>query len=111
MNSNSTTQPASRALNGSPEQTRLEDAMRRADDLLVSSLKVDERRRNRRKIFMLSLGGLLMLAIVCAVLLSMTVETEKGGQLTQEGWDLWKTQQYDQAIEKFQEAVKLDPKN
>lgn len=58
------------AANGSPtEQTRLDDAMRRADELLVTSLKSDERRRNRRRIIILSIGGLVMLAACCALLL------------------------------------------
>jgi hypothetical protein len=52
------------------EQARLDDAMRRADDLLVASLKTDERRRHRRRITLLSLGGLAMLAIVSAMLIA-----------------------------------------
>jgi hypothetical protein len=50
------------------EQARLDDAIRRADDLLVASLKSDERRRHRRRIFLVSLGGIAMLAIVSALL-------------------------------------------
>jgi tetratricopeptide (TPR) repeat protein len=85
--------------------------MRRADELLVTSLKFDERRRYRRRIFWFSIGGLIMLTIVCALLLATSVETEKGAQLSQQGWDLWKQQKFDEAISKFEEAVKADPKN
>ena len=85
--------------------------MRRADELLVTSLKSEERRRNRRRITLVSLGVFTMLGILVAVLLSLTAETEKGGQLAQEGWNLWKNQQFAEAIDKFQEAVKADPKN
>src|SRR5262245_7890329 len=114
VNRDSATQlPAGSANNGlRDEQSRLEDAMRRADELLVSSLKLDERRRNRRRIFIwISIGGLIMLTIVCALLLVGSVETEKGAQLSQQGWDLWKQQKFDEAIGKFEEAVKADPKN
>jgi hypothetical protein len=52
----------------SEEQSRLDQAIRKADDLLVSSLKTEERRRNRRKIFWLSLGGLIMLTAVLHLL-------------------------------------------
>jgi superkiller protein 3 len=86
--------------------------MRRADELLVTSLKFDERRRYRRRIIIwFSIGGLIMLTIVCALLLATSVETEKAGQLTTDGWDLWKAQKYEEAIGKFEEAVKADPKN
>ena len=114
VNRDSATQlPAGSKVNGSSEeQTRLEDAMRRADELLVTSLKFDEHRRYRRRIlFWFSIGGLLMLTIVCALLLVGSVETEKGAQLSEQGWDRWKQQKYDEAISKFEEASKADPKN
>src|SRR4051812_12761143 len=44
------------------EVSRLDDAINRADDLLVSSLKRDEWRRRRRRWIALSVGGLAMLA-------------------------------------------------
>jgi tetratricopeptide (TPR) repeat protein len=93
------------------EQSQLDDAMRRADELLVTSLKLDERRRNRRRIILLSLGGLAMLGIVCALVLAFGVESQKGAQLADEGWKLWQAGQFNEATEKFEEAVKLDPKN
>ena len=52
-----------------------------------------------------------MLGILCAVLFGLTADTDNAAKLSQEGWDLWKTQQYDAAIEKFDQAVKLDAKN
>jgi len=93
------------------EQTRLEDAMRRADELLVTSLKSDERRRYRRRIILFSLGGLAMFGVACALLLAVTADTDKGAKLADEGWKLWQTQKFEEALDKFAEAVKLDPKN
>jgi tetratricopeptide (TPR) repeat protein len=108
----STNRTAGAASIGSPnEQSRLDDAMRRADELLVASLKLDERRRNRRRITLLLLGGLAMLGIVCALVLAFGVESHKGAQLADEGWKLWQAGQFDDAMDKFEEAVKLDPKN
>ncbi|HEV2970506.1 MAG TPA: tetratricopeptide repeat protein [Pirellulales bacterium] len=107
-----TNRPSGPAPSAKPdEQSRLEDAMRRADELLVTSLKVDERRRNRRRIILFSLGGLAMIGIVCALLMAFSAESEKGGQLSAEGWKLWQAQQFNEALGKFEEAVKLDPKN
>jgi tetratricopeptide (TPR) repeat protein len=99
------------------EQARLDDAMRRADELLVTSLKSDERRR-RRRIILFSLGGVAMLTIVCAMLLGWVGEqadtkpdAAKAAQLAREGWLLWQRQQFDEAVPKFEESVKLNPKN
>jgi hypothetical protein len=107
------------ASDGTPEeQSRLDQAIRRADDLLVSSLKTEERRRNRRRILWLSLGGLGMLTTLLVLLFAFAgdnkpipVDLEKSAQLSQDGWNLWKAQQFAQAIDKFQESVKLNPKN
>jgi tetratricopeptide (TPR) repeat protein len=121
------------------EQTRLEDAMRRANDLLVSSLKSDERRRRRRRIIVISIGGLAMLAILCGLLMTLSVDdkkpsnetqtvaqapatnvksesakaadAEKAAELSGEGWKLWGERNLEQASNKFEEAVKLDPEN
>ena len=93
------------------EQTRLEDAMRRADELLVTSLKSDERRRYRRRIILFSIGGLAMFGVACAILLAVTTESDKGAKLADEGWNLWQAQKFDEVRDKFAEAVKLDPKN
>jgi Flp pilus assembly protein TadD len=102
----------------STEQARLDDAMRRADDLLVSSLKTDDRRRARRIRLFFLLGGLAMFLIVCVVALALAIQgqlaaanADSSDQLTREGWQLWSSQQYDEAAAKFAEAVKLAPKN
>jgi Flp pilus assembly protein TadD len=115
----STQLAANSTINGSPEeQTRLEDALRRADELLATSLKSEERRRWRRNIVIFSLGGLIMLTALGVLLLCWAgdnkptaADQQKAAQVSQEGWQLWKGQQYGPAIDKFQEAVKLDPKN
>lgn len=103
------------------EQARLDDAMRRADDLLVTSLKTDERRRVRRNRILLSIGGLAMFATVCFLLVSSTMQSQiasnaaagndQSGALAQEGWQLWQGRNFVQAAEKFEQAVKLAPKN
>lgn len=105
----STSNPS--ATGSAEEQTRLDNAMRRADELLFASLKTEERHRNRRQIIFFSIGALVMLAIVCAILLGMTADTEKSSQLAQAGWQLWQARQFTLAVDKFQEAVKLDSKN
>ena len=38
-------------------------------------------------------------------------DPERAGRLSIEGWQLWQKQQVDAAAAKFEEAVKLDPKN
>src|ERR1700692_3115304 len=93
-----TNRPSGAASANSPEaQSRLETAMRGADELLVTSLKLDERRRYRRRIILFSIGGLAMFGVACAMLLAMSVESKKGGQLAEEGWKLWQAQQFDEA--------------
>jgi tetratricopeptide (TPR) repeat protein len=138
----------------SEEESRLDDAIKRADRLLVTSLKLDERRRSRRRIVLfslgvLSLGGLVMLTTFCIVFLGMGVERraatpkdlaevthvatptgkvsqneqrvepvslalnngDEAARVAAEGWSLWQKQQFDAAAGKFEQAVKLDPKN
>jgi tetratricopeptide (TPR) repeat protein len=105
------------------EQARLDEAVRRADELLVSSLKSDERRRSRRKI---ALGvalvglGIAAAAVVVAFCVSFVRldstaiagdSEEKAAELSAEGWQLWQKRELKPAIEKFDAAVKLDSKN
>jgi tetratricopeptide (TPR) repeat protein len=122
------------ATKSTPDQKRLDEAIERADDLLVTSLQQDERRRGRRRIVFVSLGILtlggmamsvvLYLALVAPVSEQQTPVTQKGtqvaralddpedaGRLAQEGWNLWQHQQVNEAAGKFEKAVKLDPKN
>jgi tetratricopeptide (TPR) repeat protein len=121
------TNPSHSEFNGgresNPEQARLDEAVRRADDLLVSSLKSEDRRRSRRK---LALGATCVgLGIVAAVVIAVSSHfsvhidstavagdsEEKAAQLSAEGWQFWKKLELQPAIEKFEAAVKLDPKN
>ena len=96
------------------EQARLDEAMRRADQLLVSSLQTEERRRGRRRNKFIW-GGIAMIATVSVLIAAVTFtavsDREQAVPLAEEGWKLWQAQQYDQAATKFEEAVKLDPKN
>jgi tetratricopeptide (TPR) repeat protein len=103
------------------EDARLDDAIRRADELLVSSLKSEEQHRSRqRRTFTLTLvGGLIMIAAVC-VILGVLLQAGGGGaqaasnaspeQLTQEGWQLWQQRKLTEAEAKFEQALKADPK-
>ncbi len=104
------------------DQARLDEAVRRADDLLVSSLKTEDRRRSRRKL-LLGAGFAVLALVVAAIVVSSTVAVrldstavagdseEKAAALSAEGWQLWQKQDLKPAIEKFEAAVKLDPKN
>lgn len=111
------------------DEARLDEAMRRADDLLIRSLRDDEavRRGKRRKAVLWSagLGGLMILAIT-AVLLSLIANDggqrdrgdgpaggseERAAALAQEGWALWQRGQAEAAQAKFAAAVELDPKS
>jgi tetratricopeptide (TPR) repeat protein len=113
------------------EESRLDDALKRADDLLVSSLKRDEHQRRRRKIHLcVAVGGIAMLAVpgVISFLLfrpdkkpevaplldgpaeiQLSADNETADQLSEEGWQLWRKHELDQAIAKFEEATKLNP--
>jgi Flp pilus assembly protein TadD len=97
------------------EQSRLDEAIERADDLLVTSLKTDERRRAGRKRILILTGGLAMFTIIGLLVVGFAMQgqvaSDTSAKLTQEGWQLWNSQQFDQAAEKFEQAVKLAPKN
>jgi pentatricopeptide repeat protein len=137
------------AKNGLGEESRLDDAMERADQLLLSSLKKEERRRGRRLLYIalgiLVVGGVTMSLILCVVFLNpgtnaqvlspseknLAVQAspkprgaeaaqtktvafdnaDDAGRLSAEGWSLWQKQDVNAAAAKFQQAVKLDPKN
>src|SRR5271168_2191678 len=103
------------------EQARLDEAMRRADNLLVSSLKGEDRRRTRRKILgvIFAVLGVTAAAILicCTVFVRLDSSAiagepeEKSAELSAEGWQLWQKQSLKPATEKFEAAVQLDPKN
>ncbi|HET6328120.1 MAG TPA: tetratricopeptide repeat protein [Planctomycetaceae bacterium] len=104
------------------EQARLDEAMRRADHLLVSSLKGEDRRRTRRKIlggFVAALGLTAAAIVVCFAVMFVRFDSSAiaGGAKTQsaelsaEGWQLFQQQSLKPSIEKFEAAAELDPKN
>ncbi len=103
---------------GASEHARLDEAIERADDLLVASLKSEDRRRRRRT--RLFLGGSIMLTALCVLAglawqgqlaLNNAAPVDESGKLTQQGWQLWQRQQFAEAATKFEQAVKLAPKN
>ncbi len=89
------------------DDARLEHAMQKADDLLVQSLQIEERQRARRKYLVYSIvGGLTMLAILCAVLVALTMvgtgaaaHADESAVLTKQGWQLWQARQVDEAAQ------------
>ncbi len=112
------------------ERVRLDAAMRRADELLVDSLRRDEgrRQRRRRRNIVFLLGGLVMTAILCVLLAALAgqgktgadgakpdgakpADVERSAALNTEGWQLWQQRKLPDAEAKFAEAVKLDPAN
>src|SRR5438132_8668554 len=104
---------------GRVEESRLDDAIRNADDLLVSSLRSEEGRRRKRRITLLiTIGGLLMFAIALSIILAVGAgghtaardPGDKAAKLNEQGWKLWQERKLDDAADKFEEAVKLDPK-
>jgi Flp pilus assembly protein TadD len=121
--SNSANRPHSEtagpAISDTSEQSQLDEAMRRADELLVTSLKTDERRRKRRKIIVISSIGLLLLAgLAYAGLWAAnekqkpvlaTIEQEKSERLSRDGWKAIHNPATANA--NFEDALKLDPHN
>jgi len=104
------------------EDARLDDAIRRADELLISSLRSEEdsRSRRRRTYTFTIVGGLIMLAavgVILAVLAQVGSGPGAGGgggsaeQLSTEGWALWQQRKLPEAEAKFEQAVKADPKH
>jgi tetratricopeptide (TPR) repeat protein len=103
------------------EDAQLDDAIRRADDLLVQSLRVEERLRKRRILrrLLVPIGALIMLATAYKIvlllgILSTATPTPAAADATApdlllQAQTLWAKQQYPAAEEKFQASLKLDP--
>jgi tetratricopeptide (TPR) repeat protein len=99
------------------EISRLDEAIRRGDELLVESLRSEESRRRskRRRKILLLLGGIAMsVACLSAVLFLLqpagnAAASNDADALSQSGWQLWSQHHYDEAATKFQEAVKANP--
>jgi tetratricopeptide (TPR) repeat protein len=88
------------------------------DPLLVASLKRDERRRRRRLVITACAGGLIMGAIIATSVLWLVfgaqvtaADKDKAAQLTVEAFQLWQDRKFDEAAKRFNEAIKVDPKN
>lgn len=125
--------PTDTAGSDAAEAARLDDAIRRADDLLVQSLRSEERSRKRRRLRWLaySIGAIAMIAIAYnlalfigilgqaaptgaaaptdSTALTVSQKEDRAAQLAQEGWQLWQQRQLTDAEEKFTEATRLDP--
>jgi tetratricopeptide (TPR) repeat protein len=96
------------------EELRLEQAIAKADQILVASLKHDEKRRLRR--FTL-VGGIIMLAIaatIVALLLGGEVsaaDKQASKALNAAGWQAFQKRDLSEAEAKFNDAVTKDPNN
>ncbi|HEV2295919.1 MAG TPA: tetratricopeptide repeat protein [Tepidisphaeraceae bacterium] len=105
------------------EDARLDDAIRKADELLLSSLKSEEHRRSRRRrtVTFTIVGGLIMFTAACVILAVLAQTTaapgagastgESAEQSATEGWALWQQRKLPEAEAKFEQAVKADPKH
>jgi len=110
------------------EESRLDEAMRRADDLLITSLRDEEARRRgrRRRVLLASAasGALIMGIIIIAILTGLLgnpggpagnrAAGTGGGDadaLAKQGWALWQSGDAETAQAKFAAAVELDPHN
>ena len=97
------------------ENSRLDEAMKRADELLVSSLRSEEVRRQRRKTLALLAGGIVMCGLIAVVWLVLVAAPAGGANpnataLAQEGWSAWQQGKLDEAETKFAKAVEINPK-
>ena len=104
------------------EESRLDRAMRQADDLLLSSLRDAEAQRHRRRRLVIGaalFGGIVMILAITAVLMGLIgnaattagADDDQAAALAQEGWALWQRGEAEAAQLKFASAVELDPKN
>lgn len=108
--------PPEGASAGADEDARLNEALFQADSRLVASLQDEEARHRRRRWW--KIGGIAMSLTVTGVIIGVVLssvgvtsqEANKAQSLTAAGWQLWQKRQYVQAEEKFEQAVKLDPK-
>src|SRR4029077_15709655 len=110
------------------EQSRLDSALVDSENLLIDSLRLDDQRRHRRRLILVTLflGGLVMVSTIMAVLAGwLTLATpppanavasedekppiERAEELSQHGWQLWKEHKYGDAAQQFKQAVELDP--
>jgi len=119
------------AASASQEDARLDRALEQADRLLVASLQKQEHQRRRRNLRLgATIGGLIMIVaigLVWSVLLSSnkklppaalppatpldaSADKANAADLSQQGWSLWQQHRFEDAADKFEQAVKIDPK-
>ncbi|HEY1684077.1 MAG TPA: hypothetical protein VGG19_04900 [Tepidisphaeraceae bacterium] len=111
------------------EESRLNEAMKKADDLLVSSLRLDERRRQRfRRIGWIILGFVVLFVLLPLSCLAVFMLLEGHSlrpaaetslqrdqialnaiDLTQKGETLLKYRQYEQAADLFKRSADINP--
>ncbi len=90
------------------EDDRLNSVLQQ-DQVLVTSLKSEDRRRKRKRLTL----GLLMLIFGAGMglLFTQSGHASPGEDLAAEGWELWKERRIVEAEEKFAEAVKIAPES
>lgn len=124
---------------GTDEDRALDQALRRADDLLAASLRAEDHTRRRQRRLYLG-GGVAMTVFAVGLAIALyaqsgsgikpaklprptTTEAEaprklatdadraRAQTLAQAGWQLWNAGQFLPASGKFEEALELDPQN
>jgi len=106
------------------EEALLDEAIRQADQRLTTSLQKDELHRRRRRWWVL--GGFAMTIMIVGVVTGMLLygaganetdatkevapaDARKAGALASRGWKLYLSEAFDEAADKFESAVDLDP--
>jgi len=113
------------------EDARLDRALEQADRLLVASLQKQEHQRRRRNLRLgATIGGIIMIvaiglvwslllpsnqkvppaALPPAAALDTAADKANATDLSQQGWNLWQQHRFEDAADKFEQAVKIDPK-
>jgi tetratricopeptide (TPR) repeat protein len=135
-----TTQEPPGASKKTSDEARLDEAIRKGDALLVSSLKREQRERARQKLIWggIVAGGLIGIGLIFNAVLLVSSNAQRGGQaektppktadahfdaaqqmarateaegLTRDGWRLWQSGQMNSAATVFEKAVQLDPQS
>ena len=103
---------------GTASDHRLQEFLQNVDPALLASLRRDERRRRRKLVTLTITGGLVMGSLIAILFMSLLAgpnldpkEADKALALSNEAWQLWQRRDFAAAADKFDQALKIDPKN
>ena len=99
-------------MNADEEADRLDQAMRKADQILLSSLRTDDQVRRGRRWRILAAIVVLSVAVAATVLVISALKgrAESADVLERGGWKLWNEGKLASSEEMFAKAVESDPK-